>query len=65
VDFETIFAQLFQTTKSKRLSRTTHDMLAEIFKKIGSKENTREVSLQLYKPTRLSNTSQIKCLTDQ
>ena len=27
---------------SKRLSKSSHDMLAEIFKKIGSKENTRE-----------------------
>jgi len=28
----------------RRISRTVHDSLAEIFKKIGSKENTREVS---------------------
>ena len=26
-----------------RMNRSTHDILAEIFKKIGSKENTREV----------------------
>lgn len=29
---------------SRRISKSTHDILAEIFKKIGSKENTREVS---------------------
>lgn len=34
----------FQSKSSKRLSKGTHDMLAEIFKKIGQKENTREVS---------------------
>lgn len=33
------------SSKSKRLSKSTHDMLAEIFKKIGSKENTKEVSM--------------------
>jgi hypothetical protein len=31
------------SSKSKRMSKSTHDMLAEIFKKIGSKENTKEV----------------------
>ena len=31
------------SSKSKRLSKSTHDMLVEIFKKIGSKENTKEV----------------------
>ncbi|KAL3842600.1 hypothetical protein ACJMK2_020593 [Sinanodonta woodiana] len=35
-------------SKSKRLSKTTHDMLAEIFKKIGSKENTLEGLNDLY-----------------
>lgn len=30
--------------KPKKLNKSTHDMLAEIFKKIGSKENTIEVS---------------------
>ncbi|XP_013397900.1 cytoskeleton-associated protein 5-like, partial [Lingula anatina] len=33
---------------SKRLSKSTHDTLAEIFKKIGSKENTREGLNDLY-----------------
>jgi len=27
----------------RQISRTVHDTLADIFKKIGSKENTREV----------------------
>ncbi|CAH1786978.1 unnamed protein product [Owenia fusiformis] len=31
-----------KTNGNKKLTKTTHDMLAEIFKKIGSKENTRE-----------------------
>ncbi|KAL4225289.1 Cytoskeleton associated protein 5 [Mactra antiquata] len=30
------------SSKSRHLSKTTHDMLTEIFKKVGSKENTRE-----------------------
>ncbi|KAK7477171.1 hypothetical protein BaRGS_00031556, partial [Batillaria attramentaria] len=36
------------SSKSKRLSKSTHDMLAEIFKKIGSKENTKEGLNDLY-----------------
>lgn len=35
-------------SKSRRLSKTTHDMLTEIFKKIGSKENTKEGLRDLY-----------------
>ncbi|KAJ8298919.1 hypothetical protein KUTeg_022979 [Tegillarca granosa] len=34
--------------KPKRMTKNTHDMLAEIFKKIGSKENTREGLSDLY-----------------
>lgn len=37
-----LFLQSHQ--KPKKLNKSTHDMLAEIFKKIGSKENTIEVS---------------------
>ena len=37
------FLQQGSSSKSKRLSKSTHDMLVEIFKKIGSKENTKEV----------------------
>lgn len=36
------------SSKSKRLSKSTHDMLVEIFKKIGSKENTKEGLNDLY-----------------
>ena len=36
------------SSKSKRLSKSTHDMLTEIFKKIGSKENTKEGLQDLY-----------------
>ncbi|XP_048241542.1 cytoskeleton-associated protein 5-like isoform X2 [Haliotis rufescens] len=36
------------STKTKRFSKTTHDMLAEIFKKIGAKENTKEGLNDLY-----------------
>lgn len=36
------------SVKAKRLSKSTHDMLAEIFKKVGSKENTREGLNDLY-----------------
>jgi len=32
----------------RQISRTTHDTLADIFKKIGSKENTREVCNHMY-----------------
>ena len=38
---------LLQKSK-QRLSKSTHDQLAEIFKKIGSKENTREGLNDLY-----------------
>lgn len=34
--------------KPKKLNKNTHDVLAEIFKKIGSKENTREGLNDLY-----------------
>ncbi|XP_052066786.1 cytoskeleton-associated protein 5-like [Mytilus californianus] len=36
------------TQKPKKLNKNTHDILAEIFKKIGSKENTREGLNDLY-----------------
>lgn len=36
------------TQKPKKLNKNTHDVLAEIFKKIGSKENTREGLNDLY-----------------
>ncbi|XP_052800946.1 cytoskeleton-associated protein 5-A-like isoform X2 [Mya arenaria] len=36
------------TSKSKRLSKSTHDMLTEIFKKVGSKEYTKEGLRDLY-----------------
>lgn len=42
VNFGDLFLQSHQ--KPKKLNKSTHDMLAEIFKKIGSKENTIEVS---------------------
>lgn len=35
----------FLQIKHKRLSKNSHDVLAEIFKKIGSKENTVQVSI--------------------
>jgi len=41
---------------TRQISRTVHDTLADIFKKIGSKENTREVciSCSLYVDYRTS-----------
>lgn len=41
-------AQRGSTQKQKRLTKNTHDMLAVIFKKIGSKENTKEGLNALY-----------------
>lgn len=41
-------AQQPKTPSTRKLAKSTHDMLAEIFKKIGSKENTREVGGTLY-----------------
>lgn len=41
-------ARQSSSSKSKRMSKSTHDMLAEIFKKIGSKENTKEGLNDLY-----------------
>lgn len=35
-------------SKSKRLSKTTHDLLTEIFKKLGSKEKAKEGIKDLY-----------------
>ena len=32
----------------KRLSKSEHNILSEIFRKIGSKENTKEVSFMLF-----------------
>ena len=43
-----LFASLQNSSKSKRLSKTTHDLLTEIFKKVGSKENTKEGLQDLY-----------------
>ncbi|XP_033753517.1 cytoskeleton-associated protein 5-like [Pecten maximus] len=41
-------AQRGSAQKQKRLTKSTHDMLAVIFKKIGSKENTKEGLNDLY-----------------
>ncbi|OWF42942.1 cytoskeleton-associated protein 5-like [Mizuhopecten yessoensis] len=41
-------AQRGSAQKAKRLTKSTHDMLAVIFKKIGSKENTKEGLNDLY-----------------
>jgi cytoskeleton-associated protein 5 len=48
---------------SKRISKNMHDILAEIFKKIGSKENTREVCLYHHISARQS-TSDFQGLND-
>ncbi|XP_064635641.1 cytoskeleton-associated protein 5-like isoform X2 [Lineus longissimus] len=45
---ETPRKELPKSNSKQRLSKNTHDMLAEIFKKIGSKENTREGLNDLY-----------------
>ena len=34
--------------KARRLSKASHDLLTEIFKKVGSKENTKEGLQDLY-----------------
>ena len=42
-------APVARSSSAKKRAKSTHDALAEIFKKIGSKENTREVrSLMLW-----------------
>ncbi|XP_060086364.1 cytoskeleton-associated protein 5-like [Ylistrum balloti] len=48
VDEEDSRAQRGSAQKQKRLTKSTHDMLAVIFKKIGSKENTKEGLNDLY-----------------
>ncbi|XP_014669251.1 PREDICTED: cytoskeleton-associated protein 5-like [Priapulus caudatus] len=46
--FSAIKFRGYSNKSTRRLSKSCHDMLAEIFKKIGSKENTKEGLSDLY-----------------
>jgi len=48
VSSQSCLIHLQSSGKAKRLDKTTHDQLLEIFKKVGLKENTKEGLRELY-----------------